>query len=256
MGDLAIITGASTGIGFEIAKYLLSEKKDLKLLLISSNIDKLNLAKEKLNSENVEILAQNLENFDISKIKEAISNRKIKYFINNAGFGDFGNFIDCNIEKQEKMIDLNIKALTKLSHFILNEVKETKEKVYILNVASVASFMSGPLMSVYYATKAYVLSFTRAIRYENKNEDIVISCLCPGPTTTNFIKSSNLEGSKLFSSLKNMSAETVAKIAIKSLEKEKELIIPGFLNKLMVVSAKIFPDKLVRLFVYRIMKSK
>lgn len=256
MADLAIITGASTGIGFEIAKYLLNEKKDLKLLLISSNIDKLNLAKEKLGSENVEVLAQNLENFDISKIKEAISNRKIKYFVNNAGFGDFGNFIDCDIEKQEKMIDLNIKALTKLSHFILNEVKDYSEKVYILNVASIASFMSGPLMSVYYATKAYVLSFTRAVRYENMNKNIVISCLCPGPTTTNFIKSSNLEGSKLFSSLKNMSAESVAKKAIRALEKEKELIIPGFLNKLMVVLAKIFPDKVVRIFVYRIMKSK
>lgn len=194
--------------------------------------------------------------FDMDILKKEIGDRRIKFLINNAGFGDFSQFEYSNTEKNEQMINLNIKTLTNLTHLFLTYNKDTNEKVYLLNVGSIAGFMPGPLMAVYYATKSYVISFTKAISYENKNKNICISVLCPGATTTNFIKSSNLEDSNLFKKMKTMSAYDVAKIGYKGLLNEKEVIIPGFVNKLAVYSAKLFPSKIVTYFTYQIMKRK
>lgn len=260
MKELAIITGATSGIGYEFSKLL--NKESLDILLISRNLENLNKVKKELEEKNtnkVDVLSIDLsENTFYKTLTEYTKNYHIKYLINNAGFGDFGKFIDVNISKQQNMINLNIKALTTLTHIFLENNKCYKnKKSYLLNVASIAGFMPGPLMSVYYATKSYVISFTRAIRFEEKNnKNINISILCPGPTTTNFIKSSNLENSKLFDKVKNMSPEKVVKICYKQMLKNKELIIPGVSNKLMVLLSKIFPHKLSNYFVYLIMKNK
>ncbi|WP_156286201.1 SDR family NAD(P)-dependent oxidoreductase [Oceanivirga salmonicida] len=260
MKKLAIITGATSGIGYEITKLI--AKEDVDILMISRNKDKMETVKKELelfNKNKISILSidlsKNLET-DFENIVNEIGDRSIKYFINNSGFGDYGEFSSADIEKQRNMINLNILALTNLTKIFFDNVKSDSE-AYLLNVASVASFMSGPLMSVYYATKAYVLSFTRALIYENReNKNIHISVLCPGPTKTNFIKSSNLENSGLFNKLKIMSAYDVARIGFSELKKGKKVIIPGINNKIGVILNKFAPSSLVSYIVYKINKKK
>ncbi len=249
MRRLAVITGATNSIGYELTKLIAKENIDILMIAIDD---------PKEDQKDYEFLKMDLVNdFDEEKILEAIGDRSIKYFINNAGFGDFGNFSEVNLKKQEDMINLNIMVLTKLTKMFFDNSKKFNEDVYLLNLGSMAGFMSGPLMSVYYATKAYVVSFTEAIRYENRNnKNIHISVLCPGPTNTNFIKSSNLENSGLFYKMKTMSAENVAKIAFDGLKDGKGIIIPGILNKISIYLAKFSPRILVNYVTYLIMKNK
>lgn len=253
MKKLAIITGASSGIGYEITKILKDE--DVELLLIAQNEEKLvNISKEIKGSS---ILALDLSKEESCKIiRDKIKDREIKYLINNAGFGDYGLFKNCDMDYQNKMIDLNIKALTNLSRIFL-DYRVKNEKAYLLNVASIASFMPGPLMSTYYATKSYVYSFTKAIRFENRDDkNIVISCLAPGPTRTNFVKASSLEFETLFNGFFGMNPETVARIAIEGLKKEKSLIIPGFFNKISVIGSKFLPACVIEYLTYKAMLNK
>lgn len=261
MKNVSIITGATSGIGLEIAKLIARENTDI--LLISSNEN--NLKKtlgeiEKISENKVEYFVCDLINLQkehIDYLTEYTKGYRLLYFVNNAGFGDYGTFHKTSATKQDNMIDLNIKSLTNLSRFYLKKAMDQEEKSYLLNVASVASYMPGPLMSVYYATKAYVLSFTRGIRYEYRKEKrINISTLCPGPTRTNFIKSSNLETSPLFSSLKTMSAKKVAEIGLRGLKKNKAEIIPGITNYIMVILTKFSPITLVTYITNKIMENK
>lgn len=256
MRKVCIITGATSGIGFELAKIF--SKEDIDLLLISSNLKNLENTKNTLsnNKANIDILKIDLsKKFDTKVIEDKLLDKKLYCLINNAGFGELGEFIDTDIEKMGKMVDLNIKALMNLSYFFLNVTKGTRENVYLLNVASVAAFMSGPLMSVYYATKSFVLSFTRAINYEiaKKNQFIKISCLCPGPTrtnfTVNFIKKPNV-----FKNFFSMDAKSVADIAYKNLFKGKKIIITGKINYLMIKTLNFLPNSLIEYFTYKIMK--
>lgn len=261
MERISVITGATSGIGFEIAKLI--ALKETNLLLISSNEENLIKTKnelEKISKNKIYYIACDLVNLDkdaLNKIENYLKNYSLLYFINNAGFGDYGLFLDTSQKKQDDMIELNIKALTNLSRLYLKIATNQEEKSYLLNVASTASYMSGPLMAVYYATKAYVLSFTRAIRYEYRfNSNLNICLLCPGPTKTNFIKTSNLEKSSLFNSLKIMTASSVAKIAMKGMEKNQAEIITGNINKLMVLLAKFSPKNLTIFVVNKIMEKK
>lgn len=259
MKSIGIITGPTSGIGYEFAKILANE--DIELLLISRNIDKLNIVKEeleKINKNNIYIIQSDLSelNFE-AEIKTIIKDKHIKYLINNSGFGDFGLFDECSIKKAMNMIDLNIKALTKLTHLFINHSKKFEKKSYLLNVASVASFIPGPLMATYYATKSYVLSLTLAVRYENRNNKYLnISALCPGPTSTNFIKSANALNSKAFNKFTIMTSKDVANIGYINLLKNKKIIIPGFLNKLMIFLTKFSPISLTLNTTYKIMKNK
>lgn len=256
MRKVCIITGATSGIGLELTK--LYSCHDIDLLLISSNIENLKKTKTLLdkNIANIDILEMDLtKEIEIDKIKEKIKDKKLHCLINNAGFGDLGEFINCDIEKAKKMININIKSLTTLSHFFLNEVKDTKENVYLLNVASIAGFMQGPLMATYYATKAYVLSLTRAIRFENTNKKIKISCLCPGPTSTNFTKNFSTKP-QIFTNIFATSASDVAITAYYGLKKGKEIIIPGVLNRLTIFLIRFIPNRLIEYITYRIMRTK
>lgn len=259
MKSIGIITGPTSGIGYEITKILANE--DIELLLISRNFEKLNQVKselEKVNKNNIYIIAKDLSelNFD-EDITNIIKDKHVKYLINNSGFGDFGLFDECSIEKAMNMIDLNIKALTKLTHLFINHSKKFKKDSYLLNVASVASFIPGPLMATYYATKSYVLSLTLAVRYENRNNKYLhISALCPGPTATNFVKSSNALNSNAFNKFKMMSSKNVAQIGYNALLKNKKIIIPGVLNKVMIILSKFSPVSLSLKITYLIMKNK
>lgn len=242
-----LITGASMGIGYELAKLFAKDKRNL--ILISRNILKLQDVKNELSKFNVDIkiLALDLKNSeDIQDLFNYIEANKlnINILINNAGIGTFGDFNNIEWKSEEALIDINIKALTKLTKYFLPKVVKEKEGG-ILNVASTAAFCSGPRMATYYASKAYVLNLTEAIYEEYKETGIKISCLCPGPVKTSFQDKAGIKKSK---SAKKylMDAEEVAKICYKDFYKRKVIIIPGFKNKLLVMGNKLLPRSISR----------
>lgn len=247
-----LITGASMGIGYELAKLFAKDKRNL--ILISRNILKLQDVKNELSKFNVDIkiLALDLKNSeDIQDLFNYIEANKlnINILINNAGIGTFGDFNNIEWKSEEALIDINIKALTKLTKYFLPKVVKEKEGG-ILNVASTAAFCSGPRMATYYASKAYVLNLTEAIYEEYKAAGIKISCLCPGPVKTSFQDKAGIKKSK---SAKKylMDAEEVAKICYKDFYKGKVIIIPGFKNKLLVMGNKLIPRSISRKIVLK-----
>lgn len=242
-----LITGASMGIGYELAKLFAKDKRNL--ILISRNILKLQDVKNELSKFNIDIkiLALDLKNSeDIQDLFNYIEANKlnINILVNNAGIGTFGDFNNIEWKSEEALIDINIKALTKLTKYFLPKVVKEKEGG-ILNVASTAAFCSGPRMATYYASKAYVLNLTEAIYEEYKETGIKISCLCPGPVKTSFQDKAGIKKSK---SAKKylMDAEEVAKICYKDFYKRKVIIIPGFKNKLLVMGNKLLPRSISR----------
>lgn len=242
-----LITGASMGIGYELAKLFAKDKRNL--ILISRNILKLQDVKNELSKFNIDIkiLALDLKNSeDIQDLFNYIEANKlnINILINNAGIGTFGDFNNIEWKSEEALIDINIKALTKLTKYFLPKVVKEKEGG-ILNVASTAAFCSGPRMATYYASKAYVLNLTEAIYEEYKAAGIKISCLCPGPVKTSFQDKAGIKKSK---SAKKylMDAEEVAKICYKDFYKGKVIIIPGVKNKLLVMGNKLLPRSISR----------
>lgn len=246
----ALITGASSGIGYDMAKYMASLGYDL--ILVARNIEKLEELKQSLPTK-VKIIAIDLS--DEKKIKElfiATRGEDIDVLINNAGFGVFGPFSTTELGKEINMIDVNIKAVHILTKLYVKEMKK-KNKGYILNVASSAAFQPGPLMAAYYASKAYVLRLSEAINEELKKSksNVQVSCLCPGPVDTNF---NDVAGVKF--SIKPLSSEYVAKYAIDKMFKNKMVIIPGMKLKLARFFGRFVSDRKVMKIVYKIQKNK
>ena len=240
----ALITGASSGIGKDMAKYL--SKLGYDLVIVARNREALENLKNELNT-NVEVVAMDLsQNENCYKLHEQI--RDIDILINNAGFGEFGNFTDTNLEKEISMIETNITALHILTKLYLKDMVE-KDKGHILNVASIAGFMPGPLMATYYASKNYVVSLTRAIRKElkKKKSNVKLSLLCPGPVNTNFNNVANVKFKA-----KGLSSEYVAKYAVDRMLKNKFIILPGTGIKFVKFFAKIIPSSLIEEFCYHI----
>lgn len=234
--NYALITGGSKGIGFELAKEFAKNKFNL-ILVARSKPDLLKAKSyfiKHFSGINIIIISQDLSKPEASKkILKKTSHLGVVALVNNAGFGDFGLFNKSNLEKQTNMIQTNINSLTSLTHLYVQDMIKNNYG-FILNVSSVAGFQPGPLMSVYYASKAYVLSFTQSIANELKHTNIKISVLCPGATKTNFVKSANLNRSTLFSKSSVTSPTYVAKLAYKQLNKNKTIIVPGFKNKLLI----------------------
>lgn len=203
----ALITGASSGIGRDIAKEL--SKRGYDLVLVARDLEKLNKVKSEIKNTNIEIVGLDIST--VENCKELYKNYKdIDILVNNAGFGDCGYFISTNLEKEVQMINTNIVAYHVLTKLYLKNMQE-KNKGKILNVASIAGFMPGPLMATYYSTKAYVVRLSESIREELRKEKskVQISILCPGPVDTNFNKVANVEFA-----LKGLSSQYVAKYAI------------------------------------------
>lgn len=175
------------------------------------------------------------------QLYELCKNKKIDVLINNAGFGDFGEFTNTNLEKELNMIDVNIKAMHILMKLFLNDMVK-QNSGYIMNVASIAGFMPGPLMATYYSTKAYIVRLTQGVYTElkKKKSKVKLSALCPGPVNTNFNKVANVKFN-----LKGQSSEYVAKYAVDKMLKGKLIILPGFKIKVARFLAKISPEKLV-----------
>jgi short-subunit dehydrogenase len=174
--------------------------------------------------------------------------------INNAGFGDFGDFASAGLPKNMEMIRLNISALTQLSHFALQGMK-SKGFGRIMNVASTAAFMPGPGMAVYYASKAYVLSFSEALSRELKGSGITVTTLCPGPTDTGFATSAGLGKSLMHRMMPPATSMRVAKAGYKAMLKGKGVVIPGFMNKMSALTPRFAPRALVRNMIYGIHKN-
>ena len=246
----ALITGATSGIGLEIAKYLNSLGHDL--ILVARSREKLEKTQESLKGK-VKIIVMDLsiEN-NVKSLYVLCKKENIDILVNNAGFGTFGKFSETDLINELNMIDLNIKALHTLTKMFLRDMKK-KDFGYILNVSSSAAFQPGPLMATYYATKAYVLHLTEAIYYELKKEksNVKISCLCPGPVDTNF---NNVAGVKF--SVKPLSSKYVAKYAVDKMFSKKLLIIPSLKMKCARFFGRLISDKKLMAITYRIQKNK
>ncbi len=244
----ALITGASSGIGKDIAKVL--SQKGYELILVSREKQKLEETAKELNTK-TQIIATDLSKEEnCKKIYEQVP--EIDLLVNNAGFGDCGKFVDTDLDKEIKMINTNITAYHILTKLYLKEFQK-KNKGQILNVASIAGFMPGPLMSTYYATKSYVVRLSEGIREELKKEksNVKISILCPGPVATNF---SNVANVKFHA--READSMQVAQYTIKQLQKNKFYIIPGIDIKLVKIFSKIVPTNILAKAAYRVQKRK
>jgi len=245
----ALVTGASSGIGLEIARLL---AKDYDLVLAARSADKL----EQLASElgNARVVAIDLIDPDGSR-KLIAEVPAVDVLINNAGFAEYGPFADANEQRLEDMIELNVTALTRLSRAYLPGMLE-RGSGKIMNVASTASFQPGPLMAVYYATKAYVLSFSEALAEETRGSGVTVTALCPGPTTTNFQATANMEKSRLVNERMLAKADDVAKYGVKAMNKGDVVAVPGLMNKVMATSIRFSPRPVVRRLVHKIQDAK
>ena len=246
----ALITGASSGIGKDMARIL--AQKNYELVLVARDVKKLEETKNELEKiTKVEIISTDLSNEENCKeLYKKVQN--IDILINNAGFGDCGNFTKTSLEKDLNMIKTNIIAYHILTKLYLIDMK-AKNQGKILNVASIAGFMPGPLMATYYATKNYIVRLSEAIREELKKEksNVQISILCPGPVETNFNKVANVKFN-----LREANSMNVAKYAIKKLEKGKFYIVPGIDIKIAKIGAKIIPSNIIAKFAYMAQKKK
>ena len=246
----ALITGASSGIGREIAKYL--DSLNYELILVARDKEKLESLNTRLNNKHKIVVMDLLIESNVKSLYVLTKNEDIDLLVNNAGFGNFGIFTETELNNDLEMIDLNIKTVHMLTKMFLKDMKK-KNKGYILNVSSSAAFQPGPLMATYYSTKAYVLHLTEAIWYELKKEksNVKISCLCPGPVKTNF---NNVAGVKF--GVKPLSARYVAKYAVDETLKGKLVIVPGFKMKCARFFGRFIPHKLLMKFTYNIQKKK
>lgn len=241
MRKKVLITGATSGIGYEFAKNFMSD--DFELILVGRNLKKLEELKKLAEKKCVSAF---IISFDLSRIEELedlysiIKNKcgTVDILINNAGIGFNGEFSDIPWEKHLEVLNLNIVSLTKLTKLFLEDMI-LKGEGKILNVASTGAYQPGPLIGVYYASKAYVLSFSESLREEVKDNGIQVTTLCPGATKTNFSKRAGKGDLDVA-----MSAEKVAKIGYNALMKNKGICIPGITNKVLVFFSKIAPTSL------------
>lgn len=244
----ALITGASSGIGREIAKVL--SEKGFDLVICARREDKLLALKSELKTDVRVITADLSDEKECFRLHEEAGD--IDILVNNAGYGVFGAFDKTDLQKELNMLDLNIISLHILTKLFLHDFIE-KNSGHILNVASSAAFMPGPLFSSYYASKAYVLRLTQAIHEElyRAGRSVYIGALCPGPVRTEFNKTAGVEFS-----LSGLSAEYVAQYAVKKMFAGKTVIVPGAIMKCARFFAKLFPDSLIEKATYMIQKNR
>lgn len=245
-----LITGASTGLGKDFALSL--AKMGYSPVLVARNVDRLkSLASEiklKFGIDSV-VIAEDLAKANAAeKVYKAVKKLKlpISVLVNNAGYGLNGEFHKNSLEDESKMIQLNVTTLAELCHLFLQDMVANNEG-YILNVASTAAFQPGPMMTNYYATKAYVLSLSEGLAEEVKDYGVTVSCLCPGPTKTEFFERAKMSGSKLVqSSILAMNSEDVVAIGIKALFGKRVVKIPGIINFILAESVRFTPRFLIR----------
>jgi len=244
---VALITGASSGIGYELAKLLAQDHHDL--VLVARNTAKLAEIARDFQERyhiHVRVIVKDLaaptaarEIFDELQADGVF----VEMLVNNAGFGVYGLFAQTDLQRNLDMIAVNVTSLTELTGLLLARMLKEK-RGRILNVASTAGFQPGPLMSVYYASKAFVVSFSEALANETQGSGVTVSCLCPGPTETNFQQHAGMHRSKLFEHAM-IDASAVALAGYRGLRKGTPLIIPGFRNNLLVQVVRFAPRRLI-----------
>lgn len=247
----ALVTGASSGIGRDIAKEL--AKRNIDLILVARDLDKLNEVKEQIQNVNVKVIQKDLSfEQNCKDLYEQVKEEKIDILINNAGFGVFGEFTESSLDKELNMIKTNLVAMHVLTKLFLQDMKKGN-RGYILNVASIAGYMPGPLMASYYSTKAYVVRLTQAIKEELRREksNVKVGVLCPGPVDTNFNNVANVKFKA-----KSQSSEYVARYTVDKIMKNKFYIVPGFQIKAVRFFSKIIPDNLMARMAYKVQVGK
>jgi len=240
----ALITGASSGIGFELSKIF--AKNGYNLVLVSRNKQRLDVIATEIENQNnikAKVLSKDLSKTSAPQelYDDLISDGiRIDVLVNNAGFGINGRFVDYNPDKHMELIQLNVTSLTLLCNLFGTDMAKRRTGS-ILNVASTAAFQAGPLMSTYYASKAYVLSLSEALNNEFAHDGVKVSVLCPGPTDTEFADRADMTNAKIINVPWIMDAAKVAEIGFSGLMRGKKIIIPGLMNKLLAFSVRLTP---------------
>jgi uncharacterized protein len=246
---IALVTGASSGIGLEIARVL---AHDHDVVLAARRVDKLEELAAGIGG--AQVVAVDLG--DPAGPERLVAEvPTVDVLVNNAGIGDFGPFADAATGKLDEMIELNIGALTRLSRAYLPAMLERGEG-RIMNVASTAAFQPGPLMAVYYATKAYVLSLSEALAEETRGTGVTVTALCPGPTASGFQAGAAMENSRLVKGRKLPSAASVADYGVKAMLRGDVVAVPGAMNKVLAASVRASPRPVIRRLVHRMQTAK
>ncbi len=254
-----LITGASSGIGYELARVF--AKNHHSLILTARSLDKMNVLKKELEEKyavSVEVIAEDLslpgsaqKLFDQIKVK----NLEVDILVNNAGFGDHGPFLKAKAQKISEMIHLNITSLTELTKLFLPSMVRNKFGK-IMNVASTASFQPGPMMTVYYATKAYVLFFSEGLCEELKGTGITVTALCPGPTISGFQEAAQVKNIALLNNLTLPTSQKVADYGYRAMQDGSAVAVHGLMNRVMSSTVGLFPRAMVRKLVLKLQQSK
>jgi short-subunit dehydrogenase len=256
--SVAIITGASSGIGLELAKIMASKGHDL--ILVARREEELTKLAEELKSSNrtIWVYPADLSRTNAAKdlfVWTKSNNIYPEILVNNAGFGDMTAFPQSDLKKLQEMIQLNMVALTELTWYFLPEMMRRK-KGYILNIGSTASFIPGPGMAVYHATKAFVLNFGESLREELRGSGVSLTTLCPGPTRSGFQEKANMQNAWLFNQAPLPDSKEVASLGYKSMMEKKSISVHGFANKMIPLMTRIFPRSWVSRSVKKIYQLK
>ena len=257
--NYTLITGASSGIGYELASVF--AKNNHNLILVARSTEKLESLKKEI-EKNFSVVAEVIT-LDLAKQNSAdelfaIVNKKnlnVDILVNNAGFGDHSLFFIQNKKKIEEMVLLNVLTLTMLTKLFLPKMIDNKYGK-ILNVASTAAFQPGPLMSVYYASKAYVLSFTEGLYEELKGTGVSVTALCPGPTESGFMSAANISQIALMETFKLPTSKDVAQFGYIALINNKAVAVHGFMNTLVAKSTSFVPRSLLRKMVMKLQEKR
>jgi len=240
---VALITGASAGLGVEFARQL--SKRGHRLVLAARRRERLDELAEELG--NARAVAIDLSKKDAAAklmADVAAAGEEVEILVNNAGFGLIGKFAELDAKRERQMIDLNVATLTDLCRAVAPQMIARKSGG-IINVASTAAFQPGPKMAVYFATKAFVLSLTEALHEELKPHGVHVTCLCPGPTRTEFGDVAGFGGNSMFDRVAMESPEVVA-AGLKGLDKNRAVVVPGLVNKITAASTRFAPRPVVR----------
>jgi short-subunit dehydrogenase len=245
----ALVTGASSGIGLEIARIVAN---DHDVTLAARSADKLDALAAELGG--AQVIAVDLSE-PAGPRKLVAELPAVDVLVNNAGFGTFGPFAATAETRIDEMIELNVGALTRLTRAYLPGMLE-RGSGRIMNVASTSAFQPGPLMAVYYATKAYVLSLSEAVAEETRGTGVTVTALCPGPTASGFQVEAAMENSRLVKGRRLPTSAEVAAYGVKAMNRGDVVAVPGLLNKVLAASIRFSPRPVVRRLVHHVQEEK
>ena len=256
MKETALITGASSGIGLDLARLFAKDGNDV--ILVARSEGKLRGIAADFERDfgvTAHVIVADLAKPDAPQTLVAQLPVDVDVLVNNAGFGVTGPFVETDLAKELEMIQVNVVALTHLTKLLLPPMIG-RRRGRVLNVASTAAFQPGPLMAVYYATKAYVLSFSEAIADELRDSGVTVTALCPGPTETGFAAIADMTTTRLFNIAKPMGSAEVARAGYEGMKRGRRVVIPGLKNKLLTQSIRVSPRRMVTTIVRKLQESR